>query len=162
MYSEYGPASGETKICSDQNILKLRFFGRTDLRISLSRAKFDEEGDFEVRSAVALQNSHQISEKPKFRSEIFTVFVFFCRRKMKRLESSETRFGKVSRRSEPCSRSYEKFFHLNRPTGINSTASYPTGAGCLATQNTSTRRDRWSPLNANEKNCRPRPLFIIC
>ena len=42
------------------------FFGRTDLRISLSRAKFDVEVDFEVRSAVALQNSVQIGEKLKF------------------------------------------------------------------------------------------------
>ena len=49
-----------------RKILKLTFFGRTDLRISLSRAKFDEEVDFEVRSAVALQNLHQISEKPNF------------------------------------------------------------------------------------------------
>ena len=32
-----------------------RFFGRTDLWISLSRAKFDEEVDFEVRLGVALQ-----------------------------------------------------------------------------------------------------------
>ena len=66
MYSEYEMASGEKTICSDEKILKLMFFGRTDLRISLSRAKFVVEVDFEVRSAVALQNSHQISEKPKF------------------------------------------------------------------------------------------------
>ena len=45
-----------------RKILKLMFFGRTDLRIRLSRAKFDEEVDFEVRSAAAFQNSHQISE----------------------------------------------------------------------------------------------------
>ena len=48
------------------DIIFVMIFGRTDLRISLSRAKFDEEVDFEVRSAVALQNPHQISEKPKF------------------------------------------------------------------------------------------------
>ena len=41
------------------------FFGRTDLRISLSRAKFDEQVDFEVRSVVALQNPRQLDEKPK-------------------------------------------------------------------------------------------------
>ena len=45
-----------------------KFFGRIDLSRSLSRAKFDEEADFEVRSAVARQNSHQIDEKPNFRS----------------------------------------------------------------------------------------------
>ena len=71
MYSEYEPASGEKKICSDQKILNLRFFGRTDLWISLSRAKFDEEADFEVRSAVARQKPRQISKKRNFQSEIF-------------------------------------------------------------------------------------------
>ncbi len=39
-------------------------FGRTDLRISLSRAKFDAEADFDVRSAVAPQKPDQIDEKP--------------------------------------------------------------------------------------------------
>ena len=71
MYSECELASGEKTICSDEKILKLTFFGRTDLRISLSRAKFDVEVDFEVRSAVALQNSRQIDEKRNFRSKIF-------------------------------------------------------------------------------------------
>ena len=47
------------------------FSGRTDLTRSLSRAKFDEEADFEVRFAVALQNPHQICEKTKFSSELF-------------------------------------------------------------------------------------------
>ena len=46
-------------------------FGRTDLRISLSRAKFDEEADFEVRSAVAPQKSCEKSEKQNFWSELF-------------------------------------------------------------------------------------------
>ena len=46
-------------------------FGRTDLRISLSKAKFDPEADFDVRFAVARQNPHQISKKRNFRSEIF-------------------------------------------------------------------------------------------
>ena len=34
--------------------------------MSLSRAKFDEQADFEVRSAVALQNPRQIDEKRNF------------------------------------------------------------------------------------------------
>ena len=38
-------------------------FGRTDLRISLSRAKFDAEADFDVRSAVEPRKPHQIGEK---------------------------------------------------------------------------------------------------
>ena len=56
---EFGPGLGR------------RFFGRTDLRISVSRAKFDEKADFEVRSAMAPQKPHQISEKRIFRSKIF-------------------------------------------------------------------------------------------
>ena len=41
------------------------FIGRTDLRISLSRAKFDVEADFDVRSAVDRPKPRQISEKRK-------------------------------------------------------------------------------------------------
>ena len=50
---------------------KTSIFGRTDLRISLSGAKFDPEADFDVRFAVARQNPHQIGKKQKFSSEIF-------------------------------------------------------------------------------------------
>ena len=50
-------------------------FGRTDLRISLSGAKFDVEADFDVRFAVARQNPHQI--KRNFRSEFFAEKTFF-------------------------------------------------------------------------------------
>ena len=57
--------------------LNPRVFGRADLRISLSRAKFDEEADFEVRSAVAPQKPHQISEKRKFGSKKFSEHNFF-------------------------------------------------------------------------------------
>ena len=44
-------------------------FGRIDLRISLSRAKFDEEADFEVCSAVAPQKPGLLGEKRNFRSK---------------------------------------------------------------------------------------------
>ena len=47
------------------------FFGRTDLRIGVSGAKFDAESDFEVRFAVAPQEPGQHSEKPIFQSENF-------------------------------------------------------------------------------------------
>ena len=50
--------------------------GRTDLRISLSEAKFDAEADFDVRSAVAPPKPHQIDEKLIFRSENFADFFF--------------------------------------------------------------------------------------
>ena len=46
-------------------------FGRRDLRISVSEAKFDGEADFEVRSAVAPQKTRQISKNRNFRSEFF-------------------------------------------------------------------------------------------
>ena len=46
-------------------------FGRADLRISLSGAKFDPEADFDVRFAVARQNTCQIRKKQNFSSEIF-------------------------------------------------------------------------------------------
>ena len=52
-------------------MLNLRFFGRIDLRISLSQAKLDEEADFDVRSAVAPQNPRQIDEKFKLCFKIF-------------------------------------------------------------------------------------------
>ena len=51
-------------------------WGHTDLRISLSEAKFDAEADFDVRSAVAPPKPHQIDEKLIFRSENFAEFFF--------------------------------------------------------------------------------------
>ena len=53
-------------------------FGRTDLRISLSRAKFDAEADFDVRSAVEPRKPHQIGEKQNFRSENFVENFFLA------------------------------------------------------------------------------------
>ena len=50
--------------------------GRTDLKINLFRAKFDEEADFEVRSALDLQKACLFGEKRNFRSEIFADFFF--------------------------------------------------------------------------------------
>ena len=46
------------------------FFGRTDLRISLSRAKFDVEADFDVRSAVDRPKPRQNSKKQNFDPKI--------------------------------------------------------------------------------------------
>ena len=57
-------------------VMNLRFFGRTDLRISLSRAKFDVEADFDVRSAVAPPKPGQIGKKRNFRSKIFAQKIF--------------------------------------------------------------------------------------
>ena len=83
-------------------------FGRTDLRISLSGAKFDEEADFDVRSAVGPPKPHQIDENLTFRSENFAE-KNFRRRKIEICKSSETRVAEVSRRSEPSSRGKPTF-----------------------------------------------------
>ena len=77
-------------------------FGRTDLRISLSKAKLRAEADFGVRFAVARQNPRQISKKHNYPSENFAEKKK-CRQEVKCRESSETRFPKVSHRSEPSS-----------------------------------------------------------
>ena len=55
----------------------MTIFGRTDLRISLSGAKFDEEADFDVRSAVGPPKPHQIDKNLIFRSENFAEIFFF-------------------------------------------------------------------------------------
>ena len=81
-------------------IIFLTIFGCTDLRISLSGAKFDPEADFDVHFAVACQNPRQIGRKQKFPSEIFAEKKKLCR-KFKRPKSFETRSGKVSHQSEP-------------------------------------------------------------
>ena len=61
-----------------RRIRDFKFLVRTDLWISLSKAKFDDEPDFEVHLAVALRKPCQISENqnlrrffdPKFLSKI--------------------------------------------------------------------------------------------
>ena len=92
-------------------------FGRTDLRIGGSRAKFDVEVDGEVRFALAPPKPHEIKEKLSSRSKNFVDFFFFCR-KMKRQESSETRFRKVWQLCEPCSRGKRPFKVRCRLGGI--------------------------------------------
>merc|ERR1711924_17384 len=84
-------------------------FGRTDLRISLSGAKFDEEADFDVHSAVGPPKPHQIDEKLIFRSENFARKKFFRRQKIESCKSSETRVAEVSGRSELSSRGKRTF-----------------------------------------------------
>ncbi len=98
-------------------IMFLVILGRTDLRISLSRAKFDAEADFDVRSAVEPQKPHQISEKRIFRSDLFAEKIFW-RQKMKRRESSETRFGKVWRACELRSRRKRRFKVLQTAVAV--------------------------------------------
>ena len=44
---------------------------RTDLRISLSRAKFDVEADFDVRLAVGRPKPHLLGEKRNFAIQNF-------------------------------------------------------------------------------------------
>ena len=79
-----GGSSPELKLTNERTnvrgsaiqVLFLAIFGRTDLRISLSGAKFDPEADFDVRFAVARQNPRQISKKQNFSSEIFAPTFF--------------------------------------------------------------------------------------
>ena len=68
-----------TYLCPGRNVIVqaaktcfLIIFGRTDLRISLSGAKFDAEADFDIHLASPSQKSDQISKKltvVTFRSE---------------------------------------------------------------------------------------------
>ena len=67
-------------------------FGRTDLRIGGSEAKFDVDVDGDVRLVAAPPKPHKINEKLVFRSENFTDFLF-RRRKMKCWDSSEPCFA---------------------------------------------------------------------
>ena len=69
--SDMGPGFRTPGFEKSSNIVFLSIFGRTDLRISLSKAKIEPEADFDVRFAVARQNPGQISKKRKFRPESF-------------------------------------------------------------------------------------------
>ena len=51
---------------------------RTDLRISLSRAKFDVEADFDVRLAVGRPKPRLLGEKRNFRSKNFAKKIFLA------------------------------------------------------------------------------------
>ena len=51
-------------------------FGRADLRIGGSKAKFDVQADGDVRFASAAPKPYKISEKLIFRSENFVEFCF--------------------------------------------------------------------------------------
>ncbi len=51
-------------------------FGRTDLSIGGSRAKFDVEVDGEVRFALAPPKTHEINEKLSSRSKNFVEQIF--------------------------------------------------------------------------------------
>ena len=52
------------------------YFGRTNLRISLSGAKFEEEADIDVHTAVGPPKPHQIDKNLTFRSKKFADFFF--------------------------------------------------------------------------------------
>ena len=52
-------------------------FGRTDLRTSVSEAKFDAQADFDVRLAVGRPKPRLLGEKRNFRSENFAENFFW-------------------------------------------------------------------------------------
>ena len=53
-------------------------FGRTDLRIGGSRAKFDAEVDGKVHLAVTPPKTYEINEKTIFPSENFALKIFLA------------------------------------------------------------------------------------
>ena len=69
------------------------FFGRTHLRMGVSKATFDEESDFEVRFARKFSKPRNLYAKYKFCSKRLPTKNFWCP-KMKCWESSETLLGK--------------------------------------------------------------------
>ena len=60
-----------------EKLSNLTIFGHTDLRISLSGAKFDEEADFDVRLAVGPPKPYQIDEKTNVSIRKCCRFFFF-------------------------------------------------------------------------------------
>ena len=54
------------------------FVAHSDVWMSLSRAKFDEEDDFELRSALAPEKPCQMGETRNFRSEMFAKKLFWA------------------------------------------------------------------------------------
>ena len=54
------------RIHAYEKISNLTFLSRTDLRISLSGAKFDEEADFDVHSAVGPLKPYEIDQNLTF------------------------------------------------------------------------------------------------
>ena len=116
--SDTGPGFRTPGFGKSSNIVFLTIFGRTDLRISLSKAKIEPEADFDVRFAVARQIQAKLAKNENFDRK-FSPKKVFRRRKTKRPESFETRFGKVSCRSEPCSR-------ISRTPVSETPVPYPT------------------------------------
>ena len=89
--------------------LFLMIFSRPDLRIGVSRAKNCEESDSDVHFCVAPPKPAKKAEKQKFLTENKIAKKNVRRRKIKRWESSETRFGKVWRPYELCLRGKRPF-----------------------------------------------------
>ena len=83
----------------------LSIFGRTDLVIGGSKAKNCVEVYFEVRLPVDSPKQAKNDFRHQKNSTVFFVFS----RKLKCWGSSETRFGRVSCRSEPCLRGKRPF-----------------------------------------------------
>ena len=92
-------------------------FGRTDLRISVSGAKFDAKSDFDVQKSLAPPKSFENDEKPLKKLKKKSGKKNGCQ-KIESCKSSETRFPKVSRRSERSSRGKRTFEVRRRLGGI--------------------------------------------
>ena len=94
----------------------LRFFGRADLWISQSRAKFDEEVDFEVRLGVALQKRRQIGKKQNFQPKNFADF-FFSASKNETLQIVWNALWQSFATIRAVFDGFRNFFHLQSPVG---------------------------------------------
>ena len=87
---------------------------RRELKIKTLGVTFRGASAYYVQKSIAPQKQAvcRFSDDFFFYENFHQKFLpkkFVRRRKMKRWESSETRFGKVSRRSEPCSRGKRPF-----------------------------------------------------
>ena len=92
------------------NCLFLRSYGFLDLIGRCASKSYPQSFDFQLSTTFGGGVKEIVSTfAPDFRSKMTSRLLFFRRRKMKCRESSETRFPKVSRRSEPCSRGKRPF-----------------------------------------------------
>ena len=85
-------------------------FDRTDLRISVSKAKFDEEADFKLRCALAPQNHAKSAKNKLFDPNFLTNNFFFgvekrnvgnrLKRVLAKFRADPSRFRGVNGRSK--------------------------------------------------------------
>ena len=103
------------RIYAHEKFSNLTIFGRTDLRISLSGANFDEEADFDVRSAIGPPKPDQIDINLTFRSES-------CAEK-KKIGVEKSKFANLPKRALPKFRA-----DRSQVRGVNGRSKFAVGA----------------------------------